>query len=69
MQVEFLAKFSNDIDQIGQKTVRSNIKKIIKLFESADNLNNIPNLKKLVGHMNAFRIRIGDYRIGFFFEK
>jgi len=28
----------------------------------------IPNLKKMKGHTNAYRIRFGDYRIGFLFE-
>ncbi|MBK6523186.1 MAG: type II toxin-antitoxin system RelE/ParE family toxin [Bacteroidia bacterium] len=68
MQVEFLSKFSKDLDHISQKSVKSNIAKLIRLVESADNLNNIPNLKKLVGHRSAYRVRIGDYRVGFFFE-
>jgi mRNA interferase RelE/StbE len=68
MQVEFLSKFSKDIDHISQKSVKSNVVKLIRLFEAADNLNNIPNLKKLVGHKSAYRVRIGDYRVGFFYE-
>jgi len=38
------------------------------LFESEENLNNIPNLKKLLGHRSAYRVRLGDYRVGFFYE-
>jgi mRNA interferase RelE/StbE len=66
MQVEFLSRFSKDLDHISQKSVKSNIAKLIRLCESADNLNNIPNLKKLVGHKSAYRVRIGDYRVVFF---
>ena len=68
MQVEFLSRFSKDIDQINQKTVKSNLSKLIQLFESEENLNNIPHLKKLAGHKSAYRVRIGDFRVGFFYE-
>ncbi len=68
MQVEFLAKFSKDIDRISIKSVRSNLVKLISSIESAENLNKIPNLKKLAGHRSAYRVRIADYRVGFFYE-
>jgi mRNA interferase RelE/StbE len=41
----------------------------IEELEQAENLSDLRGLKKLVGHSSAFRIRIGDYRLGFFFEK
>ncbi len=68
MQVEFLAKFSKDIDQISVKSVKSNLVKLIEQLEAEENLNNIPNLKKLAGHKSAYRVRIGNYRVGFFYE-
>ena len=68
MQVEFSSKFSKDIDGISQKSIKLNLIKLIQFFESSQNLNAIPNLKKLVGHKSAYRVRIGDYRVGFFYE-
>jgi mRNA interferase RelE/StbE len=68
MQVEFLSKFSKDVNRLSLKSVKSNLVKLIQLIESSDNLNNIPNIKKLVGHRSAYRVRIGDYRVGFFYE-
>jgi mRNA interferase RelE/StbE len=68
MQVEFLSKFSNDVDRISQKSIRTKVAKLIRLMESESELNNIPNLKKLVGHKSAYRVRLGDYRVGFFYE-
>ncbi|MFN6039383.1 MAG: type II toxin-antitoxin system RelE family toxin [Bacteroidota bacterium] len=68
MQVEFLSKFSKDLDHISQKSVKKNIIKLILICESADQLSAIPNLKKLIGHKSAYRIRVGDYRLGFFYE-
>ena len=34
----------------------------------AQNLKDIPNLKKLSGYKNAYRIRVGEYRIGLYVE-
>lgn len=68
MKVEFLNKFSKDIDRIHLKSVKNNLIKLIDQIEAAENLNNIPNLKKLVGHKSAYRVRIADYRVGFFYE-
>jgi len=34
----------------------------------ANTLQDIGNLKKMKGHHSAYRIKIGDYRIGLFFE-
>ncbi len=68
MQVEFLSQFSKDINHISLKSVKSNLIKLINLIEFSENLNNVPNLKKLVGHKSAYRVRIADYRVGFFYE-
>ena len=68
MKVEFLKKFSKDLDGIGSKSIKSNLLKVIELTESVNSLDDIPNTKKLKGNKSAYRIRIGDYRLGFFFE-
>ena len=68
MQVEFLSRFSKDIDNINQKVIKATLHKLIKIIELEENFNEIPNLKKLVGHKSAYRIRIGDYRVGIFYE-
>jgi mRNA interferase RelE/StbE len=68
IEVEFLSKFSKDLDYINQKSVKTNVVKLVALMESVNSLDNIPNLKKLVGFKSAYRVRIGDYRIGFFYE-
>lgn len=68
MKVEFLKKFSKDLDNVTVRSVKSNLLRVIELMESADSLDDIPNTKKLKGHKSAYRIRVGDYRLGFFFE-
>jgi mRNA interferase RelE/StbE len=66
MKVEFLKSFSKDLDDLKVKSVKQNLLQLIELLESEDSLENISNLKKLKGHRSAYRIRIGDYRLGFF---
>ncbi|MGZ5254578.1 MAG: type II toxin-antitoxin system RelE family toxin, partial [Flavitalea sp.] len=66
MKVEFLKTFSKDIDDIKVQSVKRNLLQLIEFIELTHNLDSIPNTKKLKGHRNAYRIRIGDYRLGFF---
>jgi mRNA-degrading endonuclease RelE of RelBE toxin-antitoxin system len=68
MKVEFLKKFSKDLDEVKVKSVKRSLIHLIEFIESADSLDDIPNTKKLKGHKTAYRIRVGDYRLGFFFE-
>ena len=68
MKVEFLKKFSKDLDELKVKTVRQSLMQLIESLDAVDKLEHIPNTKKLKGHKNAYRIRVGDYRLGFFFE-
>ena len=68
MKVEFLKKFSKDLDDIRTKSVKQALIRIIEVMEETDSLDKIPNTKKLKGHKTAYRTRLGDYRLGFFFE-
>ncbi len=67
MQVEFLSSFSKDINKLPSSEIRKSVKKLILRIETACTLSEIPQLKKLKGHQDAWRIRLGNYRIGFFF--
>lgn len=60
MKVEFLTKFTKDVDKLKVSHVKAAVVHVIELLESADSLSEIPNLKKLKGHKFAFRIKIGD---------
>lgn len=68
MVVEFLARFSKDLDSISQQNIRQQLSRIILHVESISSIKEIHNLKKLSGFKNAYRIRIGDYRLGLFIE-
>lgn len=68
MKTTFLSRFSKDIDKIKDKNVRNKIADVIELVEQAQTIAELPNLKKIRGNTIAYRIRIGDYRIGLFIE-
>ena len=68
MNVEFLKRFSKDLDDIKNKSVKQAVSRLIELMEAADVLDKIPNTKKLKGHKSTYQTRIADYRVGFFFE-
>ena len=68
MQVEFLSQFNRDLDKIRAAHIKQAILRVIIRTESAQKISEIPNVKKLAGHRSAYRIRIGDYRIGIFVD-
>ena len=68
MKVEFRESFARDLKGIKDKGLLKRVKELIEAVESADSLMDTPNLKKLKGRGNYFRLRIGDYRIGIALE-
>ncbi len=56
--------FSKDIVKINNKDILIKLKELLKSIEESSTLKDIPNLKKLKGYRNYYRIKIGDYRIG-----
>jgi mRNA interferase RelE/StbE len=45
--------------------IRSKFESLYTKIENANRLDDIPNLKKIVGYDNFYRIRLGDWRVGF----
>ncbi len=60
--------FEKDTENITDKKTLNSIADCIEKIMSVDKLSEIANCKKLRGYKNAYRIKIGDYRIGFLFE-
>ena len=65
MNVLFDKSFEKSLDLIDDKKLKEKLSGIILQLESVKNLNEIQNLRKLTGFRNYYRIRIGDYRLGF----
>lgn len=68
MEVEYLKSFIKDLQKLNDITLKKQLFDIINDFKLADNLTNLSNIKKLKGHPEAFRMRIGKNRLGFYFD-
>lgn len=64
MNVVFKKSFLKELLKQKNKGLKSSIANCIIQVESAPNISQIKNLKKLNGYDNFYRIRVGEYRIG-----
>ena len=64
MKVIVKNSFEHDTKKLRDKNLLAAIEDAIKKAESAKDVSEIPQLKKLSGYKEFFRIRIRDYRIG-----
>lgn len=67
MKVEYSRIFLKDIQKIKDKKLKQELLEAISVFKQTENLLDISNVKKLKGHPEAYRLRIGKYRLGFYF--
>jgi mRNA interferase RelE/StbE len=65
VKVEFRKSFEKDLGKIRDEELLVRIKAIIEEVENADSLLDIGNIKKLKADGAYYRIRVGDYRVGF----
>jgi mRNA interferase RelE/StbE len=65
MKVSFDKSFIKAIVKIKNPLVLKRIENIIYSLESAETIENVSNIKKLIGYTSYYRIKIGVYRIGF----
>jgi mRNA interferase RelE/StbE len=68
VKVRFLSGFHKDLKKIRDKELAETISECISMFEEANELSEISNIKKMKGHSTAYRYRKGKYRIGFYYE-
>ena len=68
MKVLFLDQFARDLSQVRDQKLKDQVFEIIVRLERAKSLRDVPNVRKLKGYRTNYRIRVGNYRIGFKFE-
>lgn len=64
MRVAFRGSFGRDLKQIKDSDVLRQVRTAIEQAEAAPDIRSLPRLKKMSGAGGYYRIRIGDYRIG-----
>ncbi|OOG75322.1 type II toxin-antitoxin system RelE/ParE family toxin [Algoriphagus sp. A40] len=65
MIVDFDKSFAKSLGKIKDQSVLKRIESVILKLESAERIEDLSNIKKLQGHTAYYRIKVGDYRIGF----
>ncbi len=68
MIVEFESSFNKALEKLNDNALKLKIWTTIQTVEDAQKLSEIKNLKKMKGYKTFYRIKLGDYRIGFEFE-
>ncbi len=69
MKTAFRESFDGDLAAITDASLLRRLRKMIEQVEAAQTFQQIPNLKRLEASGKYYRIRIGDYRVGFVFER
>jgi mRNA interferase RelE/StbE len=65
----FRDSFDADLSAMTDAGLLRRIRKVIEQVEAARTFQQIPNLKRLEVTGKYYRIRLGDYRIDFVFER
>ncbi len=64
MQIELTRKFQKQVENCDDRRIKLKIFAIIQAVIETESMNDFPNLKKLTGYKNSYRIRLGNFRIG-----
>ena len=67
MNIEIRKSFTKDADKL-PAPFKKQLSLIIGNIEKASQPSQLDNCKKLTGFKTAYRIRMGQYRIGFYYE-
>jgi len=63
VKVQFHENFNKDLSKLADAILAKQVRKLILRLENSRSLSDVPNVKKMQGGPNFFRIRIGDYRV------
>jgi mRNA interferase RelE/StbE len=67
VKILFRTSFTKDVKKTPQ-TLQNQLSEVMDKVIGAEKLESIPNLKKMKGANNAYRIRLNNYRICFYYE-
>lgn len=69
MEVIYLKSLEKDLKKIKEKKLLKSLADVFINLENTDTLYEVSSVKKLSGHPEAYRIRVGDYRLGIFYSE
>ena len=65
MIVSFDRSFSKSLDKLKDRQIIGKLKELIMKMETVKSISDLPAVKPMKGHTGFFRVRLGDYRLGF----
>ncbi|MDT0648203.1 plasmid stabilization protein [Zunongwangia sp. F260] len=68
MIITYHSNLKKDIRKINDSKIKKALLDKIQELKNCSNIKEVSGIKKLKGHSTAYRIRIGNYRLGFFVE-
>lgn len=69
MKTAYSGSFIKDLKRLRGQPASERVNTLVfETIPATTDLDTITSLKKLRGHGNAYRIRVGDYRIGLTFD-
>lgn len=68
MKLEFTRTFQKDVAAVQDPKRLRRLRELLRLLEESSHLAQVPNVASLKGHPGFFRIRLGDFRVGFKLE-
>ncbi|MBP2833584.1 plasmid stabilization protein [Aquimarina sp. U1-2] len=68
MKTIYLRSFEKDIKKIKNNKIKTQLKNVLLDIEKVDSVDDIANIKKLKSFDVAYRVRVGQYRLGMFIE-
>lgn len=68
MNVIYLESLAKDLKKIKNKKLLKSLSQVFTTLEETDDLFKISSVKKMSGHPDAYRVRIGDYRLGIYYS-
>ena len=64
MKAIFLSSFLKDVKKLRNAKLQNAVAETIRDVEAAASIDGVRSIKRLSGHREYYRIRIGDWRIG-----
>lgn len=68
MIITYNRKFKKDLEKLNELKVKAALRLKIEELKEKKLLDQVSGVKKIKGHPNAYRIRIGKYRLGLFYS-
>ena len=64
MEIIYLNSFYRDLKKLNSDLIKDDVRDLLQLIKTSSTLLEMPNVKKMEGTKNYYRIKLHEYRIG-----